>query len=88
MATQKLHQIFHKHTLTEHFIRNSLNFSCIPQDVGNVSLRFWSMLRRLHDIISADLSAVHSCCESPVLPHPKGGVFDSYLVTQEVIEVH
>ena len=30
---------------------------------------------------SADLSATHSCSKSPVLPHPKGVLLDSDLVT-------
>ena len=51
----------------------------IPHDVK----RFWPMLTWLHHIISADLSAAHSCCRSGVLPHPKGVQLNSHLLTEE-----
>ena len=34
----------------------------------------------MHHIISADLSAAHLCCKSPVLPHPTGVRLDSDVV--------
>ena len=55
----------------------------IPKNVGNILLRFRSMLRGLHHIISADLSVACSCCQTPVLPHPKYDLLDSVLVTRK-----
>lgn len=34
--------------------------------------------------IFANLSAVHSCGQSPAPPHPRGVLLDSHLVTEEV----
>ena len=88
----------------ETFIRNTIlilgrdslcsqsNFSSFvvwfPQDFGNIPLRFWSIFLWLHDIISADLSAAHSRCQSLILLNHKVILLDSDLVTEEAIEVH
>ena len=42
----------------------------------------------LNHIISGDLSAAGSCCQSPVPPHPKGVSLDPHPVTLQVTEVH
>ena len=53
------------------------------------STRFlWDSLPCWHDCISHNLSSVHSCRESPVLPHPKGVLSDSDLVNGKATEEH
>lgn len=54
--------------------RNSLNSSC--HRFHRMLETFWSrsMLRWWHHAISGDLSSAHSCCKSPVLPHPKSAL--------------
>lgn len=42
----------------------------------------------LHQTVSADLSSGHLCCQSPIIPHPKGILLDSNLSTGEVTETH
>lgn len=53
----------------------------ILQYVVNTPLRVWCLLTWLNN-----LSAAHSCCQSPFLPHYKAALFDSG--GQEAIEVH
>ena len=38
----------------------------------------WTLVHvyMMHHIIATDLSAAHSCCQSPVLPHHKGFLLD------------
>lgn len=38
--------------------------------------QFWSMLTWLHYVIIADVLGAFSCCESPILPNPKGAPLD------------
>lgn len=44
------------------------------------------MLTGLHQIIAADLSAEHSCCEFLVLPHPRDAILNSDLLTGEATD--
>ncbi len=59
----------------------------IQQGVGNILLRFWSILTWYHHAVAADLSAARPWCKSPVPPHPKGALLDWDLVTVEAIWV-
>ncbi len=45
------------------------------------------MLTWQHHAVTADLSAAHPWCKSPVPPHPKGALLDWDLVTVEAIWV-
>ena len=60
--------------------------------LGRASLCFQKIFNSLwhgfHKTISDDLSATHSCCESPILPLPKSVVLDSDPVTGKATEEH
>ncbi len=82
------------HTLTGHFIRCTLLVPgwtpfCLQNCLNSSWHRFnkvlETFLRDFGPYWSADLSAAHSWCESPVPPHPKGALLDLDLVTVEAI---
>lgn len=59
--------------LSSHFIRNAIRVE-YPFAL-KIAMLYWNIvvLKQyfLRHVIGADLSAAHSCCVAPILPHPK-----------------
>ena len=83
------------YTLTEHFIRNTI----LKRPLLSKQPQFFGMTRCWKDSVPCRHYCImqflqicqlhaHSCCESVVLPHPKGVLLDSDLMTGKATEEH